>query len=646
MSKKKNPQVFLDVGIEGYKVDRIVIELFADVVPRTAENFRALCTGEKGIAKSSGKPLHYKDTSFHRIITGFMAQGGDFSHGNGTGGESIYGGKFKDENFKRFHDGPGILSMANSGPNTNGSQFFITFKSTPHLNGKHVVFGKVVKGLDVLKKIEEVGTSDGKPIRPVRILDCGEISDVKNQDVVKEKGIKKKPVKNHSSEDSSDGQARGKRKKSSKDSRKKKRRRYPSSDSLSDSSSDSLSDSLSDSSSESDSDSDSSSSSDGRRRRKRRSAKRDKRQQSRRRKNGGRDKKRGRHERKTKRKSKRSSSDSDSDGTDHSSSSTENGKSGRHEISARITSTSACMDDISPKNPDVVQKEAYLETEKNDELNISKNKSYHEEGEVSPKSEEHQTNGHGKKTVDEQTHLDHSDRPRGRSPSPKRRPDSHINSRSTSPKGNPRNESNRGSLRSPSPDGNPKRVRKGRGFTDRYSFARRYRTPSPERSPPRSYRYNGRNFGERNRDRVSNYRRYPERSPPRRRFGSPPRDRHPPRYGRRSRSPSRSPGGYRRRNRSRSRSRSRSPVRSPSPRDKRPAVSEGLKARLGPRFDRTPKRSISKSRSISRSRSPVSSRSASPDASPPYRRQRKASSSPRSKSSSPSGQRGLVSYAD
>ncbi|PKI63622.1 hypothetical protein CRG98_016005 [Punica granatum] len=142
MAKKRNPLVFLDISIDEDPVERIVIELFADVVPKTAENFRALCTGEKGVGSTTGKPLHYKGTHFHRIIKGFMAQGGDFSKGNGmlfqpngTGGESIYGGKFSDENFKMAHDGPGLLSLANSGPNTNGSQFFITFKRIPHLDG-------------------------------------------------------------------------------------------------------------------------------------------------------------------------------------------------------------------------------------------------------------------------------------------------------------------------------------------------------------------------------------------------------------------------------------------------------------------------------------------------------------------------------
>lgn len=142
---KSNPRVFFDITIGGQAAGRIIMELFADVVPKTAENFRALCTGEKGKGKK-GRPLHYKGCPFHRLIKGFMIQGGDFTDKNGTGGESIYGIKFHDENFKIKHTGRGILSMANAGKNTNGSQFFICFKSTPHLNGKHTVFGKVVEG--------------------------------------------------------------------------------------------------------------------------------------------------------------------------------------------------------------------------------------------------------------------------------------------------------------------------------------------------------------------------------------------------------------------------------------------------------------------------------------------------------------------
>jgi peptidylprolyl isomerase len=170
-----NPKVFFDITIGDAPAGRLVFELFADVTPKTAENFRALCTGEKGTGQS-GKALHFKGSSFHRIIPDFMCQGGDFTRGNGTGGESIYGAKFADENFTKKHTGPGILSMANAGPNTNGSQFFICTVSTPWLDGKHVVFGKVTEGLDVVKKMEAVGSRGGTPSKAVKIADSGEVS--------------------------------------------------------------------------------------------------------------------------------------------------------------------------------------------------------------------------------------------------------------------------------------------------------------------------------------------------------------------------------------------------------------------------------------------------------------------------------------
>ena len=169
-----NPRVFFDISIGGQAAGRIVFELFADVVPKTAENFRALCTGEKGVGRS-GKPLHYKGSSFHRIIQQFMCQGGDFTRGNGTGGESIYGEKFADENFQLRHTEPGLLSMANAGPGTNGSQFFITTVPCPWLDGKHVVFGKVVEGMDVVKKMEAAGSRQGATSAPVVIADSGQL---------------------------------------------------------------------------------------------------------------------------------------------------------------------------------------------------------------------------------------------------------------------------------------------------------------------------------------------------------------------------------------------------------------------------------------------------------------------------------------
>lgn len=160
-------KVFFDVSINDKPAGRITFELFDDVVPRTAENFRALCTGEKGFG--------YKGSGFHRIINDFMAQGGDFTNHNGTGGKSIYGAKFEDENFKLKHDKPYLLSMANAGKNTNGSQFFITFVPCSWLDGKHVVFGRVIDGVPVVKQLESIATGNGQPKSKAVIINSGEL---------------------------------------------------------------------------------------------------------------------------------------------------------------------------------------------------------------------------------------------------------------------------------------------------------------------------------------------------------------------------------------------------------------------------------------------------------------------------------------
>ena len=161
------PRVYFDISADGKPLGRIVMDLFDDVAPKTAENFRALCTHEKGFG--------YKGSSYHRGIPQFMLQGGDFTNHNGTGGKSIYGNKFPDENFQLKHDRPFLLSMANAGPNTNGSQFFITTVVTNWLDGKHVVFGEVTEGSDVVKQVEALGSSSGKTRAKIEITDSGQL---------------------------------------------------------------------------------------------------------------------------------------------------------------------------------------------------------------------------------------------------------------------------------------------------------------------------------------------------------------------------------------------------------------------------------------------------------------------------------------
>ena len=169
-------EAFFDISIDGQPAGRVTFGLFGSEAPKTVANFMALCTGEKGTSSASGKALHYKGTPFHRVIPGFMLQSGDTTRGDGFGGESIYGERFDDESFALKHSTPFLLSMANAGPNTNGSQFFITCVPCPHLDGKHVVFGRVLTGQEVVKRIESCGSRSGAVDADIRIADCGRLA--------------------------------------------------------------------------------------------------------------------------------------------------------------------------------------------------------------------------------------------------------------------------------------------------------------------------------------------------------------------------------------------------------------------------------------------------------------------------------------
>ncbi|XP_023237535.1 peptidyl-prolyl cis-trans isomerase G-like [Centruroides sculpturatus] len=218
VEKNYRPRCFFDVEMGGQPLGRIVFELFSDVCPITCENFRALCTGEKGIGKTTGKPAHYKGVIFHRVVKNFMIQGGDFSAGNGSGGESIYGGTFKDENFELKHDQPYLLSMANRGKDTNGSQFFITTQPAPHLDGVHVVFGRVISGQEVVSEIENQKTDQSsRPYVDVKIGNCGElVLKLKPKDKKRKKEESGSASSNSDTDDTSDDKSKKKRKKKKK----------------------------------------------------------------------------------------------------------------------------------------------------------------------------------------------------------------------------------------------------------------------------------------------------------------------------------------------------------------------------------------------------------------------------------------------
>ncbi|EDO48915.1 predicted protein [Nematostella vectensis] len=227
-AKGYRPRCFFDVAVSDGPAGRIIFELFADVCPKTCENFRALCTGECGVGKNTGKPLHYKGSPFHRVVKDFMIQGGDFSSGNGTGGESIYGGTFGDECFEFKHERPMLLSMANRGPNTNGSQFFITTQPAPHLDNIHVVFGHVIQGEELVRQIESLPTNEkNRPNADVKVSNCGELipkSKAKANSAKKKRHVssssESETASSESESNSSEEEDKGKKKKTKKKKKK------------------------------------------------------------------------------------------------------------------------------------------------------------------------------------------------------------------------------------------------------------------------------------------------------------------------------------------------------------------------------------------------------------------------------------------
>ncbi|KAL7112093.1 hypothetical protein ACP275_05G130700 [Erythranthe tilingii] len=701
---KRKLLVFLDVSVDGDPFERMIFELFTDIAPKTAENFRALCTGEKGVSVKTGKPLHYKGTFFHRIIKGYLAQGGDFLRQDGTFGENICGGKFPDEYPKLRHSGPGLLSMATADRDQRGSLFSITFDVEHLLDRKNIVFGKLVEGSEVLKKIENAGDEEGRPAVIVKIVNSGEIHD-------DAKRSNKKLGKDAIEENNHGVKRKGKHKKTSKKRRKRRKIYSSESESSTDTDTDS-SESDTDSDSDSSSLSDTSSSGDDRRKRGRRS-KRDRYKRGKKKNRRHEKKRRKRRDKKSKHKSKRNSVSDSETGS-------KSGGSSQDDVAVGDVKHK-----ISGNSSPVVEKTSKINDKKWEGADISDR----EDGEFPQENGDHPSNGIDMGVDSAQTAGRHhyavdtrpsksrsrsaspvrtstsprtavrspspsvsrspqqisgrsmsntparsggSISPRPRPPARSRSQRSRSRSATVSPprrrviRSPPRNSSKRSSLRSasrspvrssrrsisrspvrapprrspsqspspspvrapsrrtirpshsgspvsagrrarspsrsPSVDGN--RIRRGRGFSDRFTFARR----SPDRSPVRPYRYGGRN----DRDRYSSYR----RSSPRR-YRSPPRGRTPPRYrGRRSKS--RSPSVSRSPVRFRGRRYSKSPIRSRSPvRRRSPSRSRSLSKSLSPRHSSkvNPKSSPSASASPPRKTGLVSYGNASPDSS-------------------------------
>ncbi|KAB5553318.1 hypothetical protein DKX38_010629 [Salix brachista] len=474
MAKKKNPLVFMDMCIDGDPKERMVFELFSDIAPKTVENFRALCTGEKGIGPKSQRPLHYKGSFFHRIIKGSMAQdyradgqdciscdvGGDILKRDGTFGESIYGGKFPDESPKLKHDEPGLLSMSIADRDALGSQFIITFRSNHHLDRKYVVFGKLVQGNRVLKNIEDAGDEEGRPTVTVKIINCGEFIEDK-------KKVNKLKVEKH--------------KKSSRD--RKRRRNY-----LSDSESSSDSDMES---TESDSDSDSlssssdiSSSSEDRHKKRKRTSKRDKHRRWKKR-----DK---RHEKRRKRRDKRSkhrsrrSSDSLTDAESESETSSDDDALDAQAKERKCRDPS--QKTVEGQSPVVLEEEAAsLPCKKREEPDILEK----EDGEFPKENGSRRSNGieadaksYGSKDREPDIRDDHPGKSRSRSAS---RTHPQVSQRSIS-----RSPAKSGSSRSPARSGSrsPVRAKKARSISTSpvRSQSPRSLSKSPVRAPPRRSR--------------------------------------------------------------------------------------------------------------------------------------------------------------